>query len=124
MQRLHTRLLIFITVILLLGLIFILSLRWFSTFEALRFTAALPFLLLMPGFLITQIAFPKCDLIEKATLSVALSMLIVFLALFAVERTVGKLTPSNTFATVAAVNLGTFLLCVGWRFMSRHHRAT
>lgn len=91
--------------ILLFGLVLVVSLRWFPPGEALRFTAALPFLLFLPGYLLTRVAFPQYDGIEKTTLAVALSMLTVFLTLFAVERTAGKLTPSNTAATVTAVNL-------------------
>ena len=66
---------------------------------------ALPFLLVLPGLFLMRIFFPSVDPIEKSTLSVLLSMVIVYGSLFAVEKTLGKLTPFNTALTVAIVNL-------------------
>ena len=75
--------------------------------------AALPFLLVLPGFFLTKILFTSLDRIEKSTLSVLLSMVVVYISLFIVEKILGKLTPLNTALTVAIVNLaclGLFLL--------------
>lgn len=113
--------LITVTVSLVLGLTFVISLRWFPPLESLRFIAALPFLLFVPGFFIAQLAFRSYDIIEKATFSVALSIVVVSLALFAVERTIGKLTPFNAFTATTAVNVAALLLFVGSKSLRDNH---
>lgn len=89
--------------------------------EILTVILAIPFLLFLPGYWLTRMAFPHYDIIEKTTFSVALSMLVVSLALFAVERTAGRLTPLNTIITVTAVNLGTLSLFLLQKFRSHNH---
>lgn len=83
---------------------------------------ALPFLLILPGWFVTAVCFPASDRIEKSTLSVLLSMVIVYSSLFAVEKTAGKLTPLNTALTLATVNLvcgGIFVFARFWK-LQRH----
>ncbi len=77
-------------------------------YTLLRLTIAIPFLFILPGFFLTKILFPSLDRIEKSTLSVLLSMVIVYVSLFAVEKILGKLTSFNTTLTIVIVNL----LCV------------
>ena len=74
------------------------------------FIISIPFLLILPGLCLTKIFFYSLDWIEKSTLSVLLSMVIIYISLFAVEKTLGKLTPLNTTLTVATVNLFCFVL--------------
>ena len=78
---------------------------------------ALPFLLAFPGFFLMRIFFASMDRIEKSTLSVLLSMIVVYMSLFAVEKTFGKLTSFNTALAVVMVNLicGTLFATVHWR---------
>lgn len=122
-MALLTKRAVFVTIALsiVLGLAFLISLRWFPPLESLRLIAALPFLLFVPGFFITQLSFRNYNTIEKVILSIMLSMLIISLALFAIERTIGKLTPFTTFTTTTAVNVAAMLLFVGSKFLRGNH---
>lgn len=71
----------------------------------LYFIIAAPFLLILPGLFLTKIFFSSLDRIEKSTLPVLLSMVVIYSGLFVTEKVFGKVTPQNTAFTVIVVNL-------------------
>ncbi len=77
----------------------------------------LPLLLVIPGFLLTDRIVPWTDRIERAALSVLLSLGLLYIVLSMSERFLGKFTPVRLVGAVVAIEF--FALISGRRATSR-----
>lgn len=74
---------------------------------AIKIILIFPFIFFFPGwFIIQTIKQSDKDQIEQITLSVLLSMSLVFLGLFLLEKLFSTFFPGRVFITIGLINLG------------------
>ena len=71
--------------------------------ESLRITLGTPYVLFIPGYIISFIFFKKLDIIERIALSFALSIAIVPLIIFYLNLVGMKINLLSSILTIAAI---------------------
>jgi len=83
--------------------IIILSLTTLTLTESLRITLGTPYVLFLPGYIISFIFFKKIDIIERIALSFALSIAIVPLVIFYLNLIGMKINLLSSILTIAGI---------------------
>jgi len=81
----------------------ILTLTNLTFLESLRITLGTPYVLFLPGYVISFIFFKKIDIIERIALSFALSIAIVPLIIFYLNLIGMKINLLNSILTIAGI---------------------
>ena len=81
----------------------ILSLTNLTLAESLRITLGTPYVLFLPGYIISYIFFKKIDIIERIALSFALSIAIVPLVIFYLNLLGMKINLLSSILTIAGI---------------------
>jgi uncharacterized membrane protein len=71
--------------------------------ESLRITLGTPYVLFLPGYIISFLFFKKIDIIERITLSFALSIAIVPLVIFYLNLIGMKINLLSSILTIAGI---------------------
>lgn len=87
-----------------------LSFTSLSLLESLRITFGSVLVLFLPGFIIVSLFLKDLDLIEKIALSFALSIAIVPLTIFYLNRIGMKINTLNSILTILAISIISFLI--------------
>ena len=74
-----------------------------SLLSALRITLGTPYVLFLPGYIISFLFFKKIDILERIALSFALSIAIVPLLIFYLNLIGMKINLLNSTLTIAAI---------------------
>jgi len=88
----------------------ILSLTSLSILESLRITLGTPYVLFLPGYIISFIFFKKIDIIERIALSFALSIAIVPLIIFYLNLLGMKINLLSSILTIAGIIIVALLI--------------
>ena len=81
----------------------ILTLTSLTFLESLRITLGTPYVLFLPGYIISFIFFKKIDIIERIALSFALSIAIVPLIIFYLNLIGMKINLLSSVLTIAGI---------------------
>ena len=81
----------------------ILTLTNLTFLESLRITLGTPYVLFLPGYVISFIFFKKIDIIERIALSFALSIAIVPLIIFYLNLIGMKINLLNSILTITGI---------------------
>jgi uncharacterized membrane protein len=88
----------------------ILTLTNLTFLESLRITLGTPYVLFLPGYIISFIFFKKIDIIERIALSFALSIAIVPLVIFYLNLIGMKINFITSTLTIAGIILISLLI--------------
>jgi uncharacterized membrane protein len=94
---------ILITITTLALITIILTLTNLSFLESLRITLGTPYVLFLPGYIISFLFFKKIDIIERIALSFALSIAIVPLIIFYLNLIGMKINLLTSILTIAGI---------------------
>jgi len=99
-----------IIIVSLIVISLILSLTSLTLLESFRITFGSVFVLFLPGYVITHLFLKDLDLIEKIALSFALSIAIVPLTIFYLNRIGMKINTLNSLISIISIILISFLI--------------
>src|SRR3989344_3454333 len=88
----------------------ILSFTSLSLLQSLRISFGGVFVLFLPGYVITELYLKERDVIEKITLSFALSIAVVPLTVFYLNKIGMKINTLNSFLTILGIIVITIII--------------
>jgi len=93
----------------------ILSFTSLSLLQSLRISFGGVFVLFLPGYVITELYLKERDVIEKITLSFALSIAIVPLTVFYLNKIGMRINTLNSFLSILGIIVAAFLIKIFWK---------